>query len=73
MEEGRLLPPNKKEKPRLTIYYVMANFIKNMKIGEKGNMNISGIISSERKDEDNNKIYKRLKIEKLSLISGRLL
>lgn len=72
MYEARFLPQAKKEKPRLTIYYTMANFVKKMKIGEKGNMNLSGIISSERKSEDD-KIYKTLKIEKLSLISGRLL
>ena len=71
MQEGRFFI-GKREKPRITVNFSMADFLRDIKFEQKGSMDISGIIEAERKTDDG-KIYKTLKITKFKSPTKRTL
>jgi len=64
MAEGsRMLPEIKqKQNPTFFIDNNFSGFVEGLQVGEKGMLNILGTVIRERKDEEEDKIFKTVKV-----------
>lgn len=65
VEGSRILPERIDRKPHLTLDIFQFPFVKSWHAGDKGTMSFKGIIDSERKEEEEGNIIKRIKVIEL--------